>query len=122
MQMPIPPVSQCRKRHATSPCQENHEGLSASSAPACRLRIQITGAHAIWFFAAGLVVVVVVILKPWCQRVAVLILANLGEIVAQVVPNAIPAPESSGNAYLSRTAHEAPQALLSGSTGQHTVP
>jgi hypothetical protein len=61
MQIPIPPVSQCKKRQTANPDQENQAGFKASTAPACRAPIQITGAHEISKEAAREFVVVVMI-------------------------------------------------------------
>jgi hypothetical protein len=46
MQMPMPPVSQCKKRHMANPDQEKKPGMIARTAPRCRPPIQRRGAHA----------------------------------------------------------------------------
>ena len=46
MQMPIPPVSQCRKKQRARPDQENQAGTKARRARAWRAPIQMTGPQA----------------------------------------------------------------------------
>ena len=46
MQMPTPPVSQCKIRHTTNPDQEKKPGMNARRAPTCKAPIQRTGVQA----------------------------------------------------------------------------
>jgi hypothetical protein len=64
MQIPIPPVNQCNRRHKAKPDQEKYAGTNASKAPKCIAPIQIKeGQASRW--GAGSALVVVVMINLW---------------------------------------------------------
>ena len=46
MQIPIPPVSQCKNRQTSKPDHEKYAGKNARRAPICKPPIQRTGVQA----------------------------------------------------------------------------